>query len=35
MASNPTAAMFTYIIPIGIFLITILGMMIVRRGGES
>ncbi len=35
MASNPTAAMFTYIIPIGIFLITILGMMVVRRGGES
>ena len=35
MASNPTAAMFTYLIPIGIFLITILGMMVFRRGGKS
>ena len=35
MASNPTAAMFTYLIPIGIFLITILGMMVVRSGGKS
>ena len=35
MASNPTASLLTYLIPIGIFLITILGMMIVRRGGDE
>ncbi len=34
MASNPTASILTYVIPIGIFLTTILGMMIVRRGDE-
>ncbi len=35
MASNPTASLLTYLIPIGIFLITILGMMVVRRGGDE
>ncbi|MBI32128.1 MAG: hypothetical protein CMB72_06110 [Euryarchaeota archaeon] len=34
MASNPTASILTYVIPIGIFLTTILGMMIIRRGDE-